>query len=78
MFFSQFFFRYRLSQDDDSGWKTMRVQPSDSKVFSLYNLQPDQEYEFQVFATNSLGRGPGSDVIKARTKKKPDVELSCK
>lgn len=56
----------------------MRVQPSDSKVFSLYNLQPDQEYEFQVFATNSLGRGPGSDVIKARTKKKPDVELSCK
>nr|XP_027205598.1 protein turtle-like [Dermatophagoides pteronyssinus] len=71
-----FTIRYRLSQDDDSGWKTMRVQPSDSKVFSLYNLQPDQEYEFQVFATNSLGRGPGSDVIKARTKKKPDVELS--
>nr|XP_046912205.1 protein turtle-like isoform X2 [Dermatophagoides farinae] len=71
-----FTIRYRLAQSDDSGWKTMRVQPSDSKVFSIYNLQSDMEYEFQVYATNSLGRGPGSDLIKAKTKSKPDVELS--
>lgn len=77
-FFPIFIFRYRLAQSDDSGWKTMRVQPSDSKVFSIYNLQSDMEYEFQVYATNSLGRGPGSDLIKAKTKSKSDVELSCK
>ncbi|UXI20801.1 hypothetical protein NH340_JMT06743 [Sarcoptes scabiei] len=77
-----FTIRYRLAKDDDSGWKTMRVQPSDSKVFSIYNLQPDTEYEFQVFASNQLGRGRGSEVVRSKTKSKPDVEQqlssSCK
>ncbi|KAJ6223400.1 hypothetical protein RDWZM_001945, partial [Blomia tropicalis] len=52
----------------------MRVQPPDSKAFSIYNLQSDSEYEFQVFATNQLGRGPGSEPIRARTKNKSEMD----
>ena len=52
----------------------MRVQPPDSRAFSIYNLQPETEYEFQVFATNALGRGPDSETVSARTKSKAEVE----
>lgn len=66
-FLTVFADRYRFSEDDESGWKTMRVQPPDSKAFSIYNLQPNTDYEFQVFATNQLGRGPASDIVRAKT-----------
>ncbi|KAI2798215.1 Protein turtle B [Blomia tropicalis] len=73
-----FSIRYRFADDDESGWKTMRVQPPDSKAFSIYNLQSDSEYEFQVFATNQLGRGPGSEPIRARTKNKSEMDQPIK
>ena len=55
----------------------MRVQAETSSGFTIYNLQSDTEYDFQVFATNSKGQGPGSDIIRARTKSKPFVVQSC-
>lgn len=70
--------RFRSSDEDESGWKTMRVQPIESRAFSIYTLLPEVEYEFQVFAANTLGRGQGSDIIRARTKSKSEMELSSK
>ncbi|CAG2164487.1 unnamed protein product [Oppiella nova] len=66
----QFFsIRYRFSDEDETGWKTIRVQPPETtSTFTIYNLQTDTEYDFQVFASNSLGRGMGSNIVRARTK----------
>ena len=54
----------------DSNWKTIRVYPEGSTTFTLYYLQPDTEYEFQVYSRNLLGEGLPSSIIKAKTKGK--------
>ncbi len=69
---------YRFSDEDETDWKTIRVRlpecasytPECTWVFTIYNLKSDSEYVFQVFSSNSLGRGLGSDIIRARTKSK--------
>lgn len=43
---------------------------TEAPPFTFYNLLPETEYEFQVFATNQLGRGPGSDIVRAKTESK--------
>ncbi|XP_054162906.1 protein turtle homolog B-like isoform X2 [Oppia nitens] len=61
--------RYRLSDSSDSDWKTIRVPPPESlTAFTLYNLQSDAEYDFQVFASNRLGVGMTSPIVRTRTK----------
>ncbi|XP_054162943.1 protein turtle-like [Oppia nitens] len=62
-----FSIRYRFSDEDETGWMTLRP-PEATSAFTIYNLKPDTEYDFQVFASNSLGRGMGSNIIRARTK----------
>lgn len=61
---------YRISDQGDAEWKTIRVsQPETTNTFTLYNLQSDNEYEFQVYATNRLGAGQPSPIIRASTKR---------
>ena len=52
----------------DADWKTIKVYPEGSTTFTLYNLQQDTEYEFQVYSRNILGDGLPSPIIRARTK----------
>lgn len=61
---------YRMTGDQatDADWKTIKVYPEGSTTFTLYNLQQDTEYEFQVYSRNILGDGLPSPVIRARTK----------
>ncbi|XP_053203536.1 protein turtle-like isoform X3 [Panonychus citri] len=59
---------YRMVDTGDSNWKTIRVYPEGSTTFTLYYLQPDTEYEFQVYSRNLLGEGLPSSIVKARTK----------
>lgn len=61
-------FRYRLADQGVSEWRTVRVIPEGATTVTLYNLQPDTEYEFQVLSRNILGDGLFSSVVKARTK----------
>ena len=64
-----FKFRYRLSDQTDSDWKTITI-PSLGTSFTLYNLQPETEYQFQMFSKNLLGTGLPSPIITATTKHK--------
>ncbi|KAG8193648.1 hypothetical protein JTE90_024012 [Oedothorax gibbosus] len=59
---------YRLADQGVSEWRTVRVIPEGATTVTLYNLQPDTEYEFQVLSRNILGDGLFSPVVKARTK----------
>lgn len=62
---------YRMSDQPDqseSDWKTIR-SPEGFTTFTLYNLQQDTEYEFQVYSRNILGDGLPSPIIKAKTKR---------
>ncbi|XP_054718152.1 protein turtle-like [Uloborus diversus] len=59
---------YRLADQGISEWRTVRVVPEGATTVTLYNLQPDTEYEFQVLSRNILGDGLFSPVVKARTK----------
>ncbi|XP_015783497.1 protein turtle isoform X3 [Tetranychus urticae] len=59
---------YRMVDTGDTNWKTIRVYPEGSTTFTLYYLQPDTEYEFQVYSRNILGEGLPSLVVKAKTK----------
>ncbi|XP_055945123.1 protein turtle-like isoform X2 [Argiope bruennichi] len=59
---------YRLADQGISEWRTVRVVPEGSTTVTLYNLQPDTEYEFQVLSRNILGDGLFSPIVKARTK----------
>ncbi len=62
---------YRFSDQGDTDWKTIRVPPPESlTAFTLYNLQSDTDYDFQVFSSNRLGVGLASPIVKARTKSK--------
>ncbi|KAH7639027.1 protein turtle [Dermatophagoides farinae] len=64
-----FHLSYRISDQGDAEWKTIRVPPPETtNTFTLYNLQSDNEYEFQVYATNRLGAGQPSPIIRASTK----------
>lgn len=69
-----FHLSYRVSDQGDTEWKTIRVpsirvsSPEITNKFSLYNLQADTEYEFQVYASNRLGVGDKSPTIRASTK----------
>ena len=64
------FYSYRISDQGDAEWKTIRVPPPETtNTFTLYNLQSDNEYEFQVYATNRLGAGQPSPIIRASTKR---------
>src|SRR5699024_6320645 len=42
--------------------------PESTNMFTLYNLQADTEYEFQVYASNRLGAGLPTQPIRASTK----------
>ena len=64
-----FKFRYRLSDQTDSDWKTITI-PSLGTSFTLYNLQSETEYQFQMFSKNLLGTGLPSPIITAITKHK--------
>ncbi|XP_074597808.1 protein turtle-like isoform X2 [Brevipalpus obovatus] len=59
---------YRQLDGSDSTWKTIRVYPEGSTAFTLFKLQPDTEYEFQVYSHNTVGDGEGSPIVRARTK----------
>ncbi|GIY31897.1 protein turtle [Caerostris extrusa] len=48
---------YRLADQGISEWRTVRVVPEGATTVTLYNLQPDTEYEFQVLSRNILGDG---------------------
>lgn len=72
-FLSPFAISYRLAEQGNTEWKTIRVPPPETtNTFTLYNLQSDNEYEFQVYAVNRLGAGSPSPIIKASTKRKID------
>ena len=61
---------YRISEQGEPEWKTLKIPPaSDDKAssFTLYNLQADTEYEFQLFSSNMLGNGNPTPVIRAST-----------
>ena len=64
-----FHLNYRISDQGETEWKTIRVPPPEStNTFTLYNLQADTEYEFQVYASNRLGAGLPTQPIRASTK----------
>ncbi|KAI1287486.1 Protein turtle [Halotydeus destructor] len=58
---------YRMAEQGDSDWKTIR-SPDGFTTFTLYNLQQDTEYEFQVYSRNILGDGLPSPIVRASTK----------
>lgn len=58
-----------MADQGDSDWKTIRVYPEGSTTFTLYNLQQDTEYEFQVYSRNILGDGLPSPVVRSQTKR---------
>ncbi|KAJ6223357.1 hypothetical protein RDWZM_001902, partial [Blomia tropicalis] len=63
--------RTMLIVNSDAEWKTIRVPPPETtNHFTLYNLQSDTEYEFQVYASNLLGPGLPTQPIRATTKVK--------
>lgn len=65
-----YFPSYRIAEQGNTEWKTIRVPPPETtNTFTLYNLQSDNEYEFQVYAVNRLGAGSPSPIIKASTKR---------
>ncbi|KAF8796220.1 Protein turtle like protein [Argiope bruennichi] len=59
---------YRLADQGDSDWRTIRVYPDGATTFTVYNLQADTEYDFQVLSRNKLGDGMFSPIIRAKTK----------
>lgn len=61
-------YRYRLADQGDSDWRTIRVYPDGATTFTVYNLQADTEYDFQVLSRNKLGDGMFSPIIRAKTK----------
>ncbi|XP_067132158.1 protein turtle-like isoform X17 [Centruroides vittatus] len=58
---------YRLADQGESDWRTIRVQPDGATAFTIYNLQSEKEYEFQVLSRNILGDGLFSPIIRAKT-----------
>ncbi|XP_076321273.1 protein turtle homolog B-like isoform X2 [Tachypleus tridentatus] len=58
---------YRLMEQVDSPWRSMRVDPDEATKFTIYNLQPSSDYEFRVLSRNTLGDGMFSPTVKART-----------
>ncbi|GFY72498.1 protein turtle [Trichonephila inaurata madagascariensis] len=63
---------YRLADQGDSDWRTIRVYPDGATTFTVYNLQADTEYDFQVLSRNQLGDGMFSPIIRAKTKFPPE------
>jgi hypothetical protein len=57
-----------MADHGDTDWKSIRVLSPSSTTFTLYNLQPNKEYEFQVYSKNDLGEGVPSPVVRAKTK----------
>ncbi|KAK7105892.1 hypothetical protein V1264_017214 [Littorina saxatilis] len=47
-------------------WNQLTI-PGPSTSFTMYNLQPDTEYEFMVLSRNELGNGSFSKSVKAST-----------
>ncbi|XP_054713630.1 protein turtle-like [Uloborus diversus] len=66
---------YRLADQGDSDWRTIRVYPDGATTFTVYNLQADTEYDFQVLSRNKLGDGMFSPIIRAKTKSNDNVPL---
>ncbi|XP_022245546.1 protein turtle-like isoform X2 [Limulus polyphemus] len=58
---------YRLVEQADNPWRTMRVEPDETTTFTIYNLQPSSEYEFRILSRNSLGDGMFSPTVKTKT-----------
>ena len=46
--------------------------PDQASSFTVYGLQPDTDYEFQVQSRNSLGNGSFSQMVMAKTLGKVD------
>ncbi|UYV84879.1 IGSF9B [Cordylochernes scorpioides] len=59
---------YRLAEQGESDWRTIRVNKDGATTFTLYNLQSDTEYDFQVLSRNILGDGWASPIVRAKTK----------
>lgn len=59
---------YRLADQGDSDWRTIKVIPDATTTITLYNLQPESIYDFQVLSKNVLGDGMFSVIVKAKTK----------
>lgn len=59
---------YRLTDQGDSDWRTIRVYPDGATTFTVYNLQAETEYDFQVLSRNLLGDGMFSPIIRAKTR----------
>ena len=59
---------YRMADQGDSDWKSIRVYPEGSTTFTLYNLVANTFYEFQVYSRNILGEGLPSPILRAKTK----------
>lgn len=47
-------------------WSQLTI-PGQATSFTLYNLQPNTDYEFMVLSRNDLGNGSFSDAVVART-----------
>lgn len=58
---------YRQADTGDY-WKSIRVYPEGSTAFTLFKLEPNSEYEFQVVSRNAIGEGEPSRLVRARTK----------
>ncbi|XP_076333287.1 protein turtle-like isoform X2 [Tachypleus tridentatus] len=58
---------YRLMEEAESPWRTIRVDPDEASTFTIYNLQPNSEYEFRVLSRNTLGDGMFSPTVRGRT-----------
>ncbi|GIY78377.1 hypothetical protein CDAR_85942, partial [Caerostris darwini] len=69
---------YRLADQGDSDWRTIRVYPDGATTFTVYNLQADTEYDFQVLSRNKLGDGMFSPIIRAKTKFSPEPPTPAK
>ncbi|XP_067143832.1 protein turtle-like isoform X2 [Centruroides vittatus] len=59
---------YRLKERDENDWRTIHVQPKGVTTFTIYNLQSNAEYDFQILSRNILGDGQFSPIVKAKTK----------
>ncbi|OQR68508.1 protein turtle-like [Tropilaelaps mercedesae] len=60
---------YRLAQQEDVDWRTIRVVPENAVALTIHNLQPESTYEFQVLSRNAFGDGYFSEKVLANTSK---------
>ena len=68
--------RVEISKDDGLTWELERN--TSFLIYTDTGLQPDTNYRYRVFARNTIGRSPASNVVIVRTAKKPEAPTNLR